>query len=546
MTERPPAKKTKTNNHGDDSRPLVCVQKKLKVCSAATQVDPYGDTSLLQQLLGDAFEDTADFLDHCFQRSAVHIQTDAVEINRYSQFAADHLFGLDPLSLLQESSSENLFVWLQQHHTANTATSTTTNSSSSSTTIHSIEVSDADTAFRLYETGQHATYCRAPPPVEQALVPSLLRDTHMGRGEVELFLSARPSAVTQWHYDFQENFTLQLSGVKQWRLRRGTVPHPLRACTPHYQSPDVVESQLLAARLADRQFQFVGVPQDSGKDEVVVLLQPGDMLYFPAGMWHCVEVIEPGVSLNISLMATYNYASLTCQSLQHFLLQSTEEESGCWRQCVLERSRLDQMLQRLPDIVRDFVELYGVDAILPPALTPPILTSTNSSANECSNDMDDEDADSAMDRDDGDDGELDDDEAVEIVDVSKFPAPPHGFSRIKETTRMAKKLQQCRFVLNPLACILKKSTEIEAFYRGGTPSGNQMEDLVLNVNYAGNECHESLLRVVLRAPVGGYDDILQTISAIDATAPTVDWIQRNAKLLDCLIHFGFLLVKQAP
>jgi hypothetical protein len=34
-----------------------------------------------------------------------------------------------------------------------------------------------------------------------------------------------------------------------------------------------------------------------------VLLQPGDTFTF-AGMWRKVEVIEPGVSINISLMAT--------------------------------------------------------------------------------------------------------------------------------------------------------------------------------------------------------------------------------------------------
>jgi len=49
-------------------------------------------------------------------------------------------------------------------------------------------------------------------------------------------------------------------------------------------------------------------------------LIPGDVLYFPAGMWYKVETLEPGLSINISSMAT-NYATLIRQSLQHILLK---------------------------------------------------------------------------------------------------------------------------------------------------------------------------------------------------------------------------------
>ena len=54
-----------------------------------------------------------------------------------------------------------------------------------------------------------------------------------------------------WHTDFQENFTIQISGVKRWTLRRGRVTHPLRATTPHYKrDASVVENQLKVARLS--------------------------------------------------------------------------------------------------------------------------------------------------------------------------------------------------------------------------------------------------------------------------------------------------------
>ena len=48
------------------------------------------------------------------------------------------------------------------------------------------------------------------------------------RGEVEVFAS-RAGHTTEWHTDFQHNFTLQLSGRKRWRVGAGAVVEPLRA-----------------------------------------------------------------------------------------------------------------------------------------------------------------------------------------------------------------------------------------------------------------------------------------------------------------------------
>lgn len=57
----------------------------------------------------------------------------------------------------------------------------------------------------------------------------------------------------------------------------------------------------------------------TGDDEVqVVVLHPGDVLYFPAGMWHRVETLEPGISLNVSLMGT-PWADLAASAVRHAL-----------------------------------------------------------------------------------------------------------------------------------------------------------------------------------------------------------------------------------
>ena len=66
------------------------------------------------------------------------------------------------------------------------------------------------------------------------------------------------------------------------------------------------EYKLKAARLSNPDFQF-GRPncsdmKNSFGEEQEVIMNPGDMLYFPADMCHSVETIEEGISINMSLM----------------------------------------------------------------------------------------------------------------------------------------------------------------------------------------------------------------------------------------------------
>jgi len=84
------------------------------------------------------------------------------------------------------------------------------------------------------------------------------------------------------------------------------------------------ECELKAARLSNADFQF-GWPncsemKNSFGEEQEVIMNPGDMLYFPAGMCHSVETIEEGISISISLMSV-NYASLVSSAIHHFLIK---------------------------------------------------------------------------------------------------------------------------------------------------------------------------------------------------------------------------------
>lgn len=343
----PPKKKQKQDDYCWESIVAADSTK-----SPLVQLSPDASDTVLDIGSDSLFEDMISpmppnvFLDYCFRKRALHISP-SNEARRI-QPIVQAMGNLDPSYILQETSSDNVFVWILN---------------SKQKKISSVEIDNVDTAVALHQAG-HATYCRAPPDVEQPMVAQLLRGTGMGcgnydpsgnstvcmgRGEVEVFMGTCQH-TTDWHFDFQENFTLQLSGVKRWTLQQGTVRHPLRGCTPHYQAPKVVESQLKAAHLSDANFQFqsptVGV--NAVGETAQVLVKPGDMLYFPAGMWHKVETVEPGVSINVSLMAT-NYAALVTQALHHVLL--TQDE---WRQSIVSGNvtdaleHLQQLLHKLP------------------------------------------------------------------------------------------------------------------------------------------------------------------------------------------------------
>jgi hypothetical protein len=438
----------------------------------------------LASLLAPLSPDT--FLRESFQKCAVYVSG---RHDRFARLCQEHLYDLDTASLLRETSSDRIFVWLSRSGTTD---------DSSPPYINSIEVSDADTALALYKSG-HSTYCRAPPLVEQHLVSTLLADTGfgcgqydasctsvscMGRGEVEVFQSCTSDATTGWHFDFQENFTLQLSGVKRWTLQRGTVQHPLRACTPHYESPESVEPQLKSAIMSNTEFEF-GAPQagvNAQGDKETVVMTPGDVLYFPAGMWHKVEVVEPGVSINVSLMAS-SYAEVTCQALKHLLLKRDE-----WRQSVIHNSatnvvdKLKGLLKELPSLIDEFERMGGAESII-----PPVARSGNAIKLESEDDSVDED----------------DEERDGVVDVMRF----HDKCSTTES-QLRERLKTYGLIKNPLASLLSED-EICRYYKTGDvdyDSGEtEADDLckkrqvyVLNVNYAGNEMHESAVRVRIR------------------------------------------------
>lgn len=119
-------------------------------------------------------------------------------------------------------------------------------------------------------------------------------------GEIETFWSKKGN-LTDYHLDFQENFTLQIKGSKTWRFKRSGVKYPLLGYTPHYAKSVNLEEQS-KVHLA---FQGVDINKEYQKlsEEVYeVTLKEGDILYHPAGIWHQVECMtDDSISINFSL-----------------------------------------------------------------------------------------------------------------------------------------------------------------------------------------------------------------------------------------------------
>ncbi len=391
----------------------------------ATTATSSSSSSLLEKLLYPLPPST--FLTTCFRNKAVYIQ--ANNNTRIQSLISNYMFDLNVKQIFEETSSDSIFLWIPTTNTTNiknessasasASASTSTSASTSQQTLQSIELQDPEMAYLLHTSSHYASYCRAPPELEQPLVYNMLKDTgigcgqyehmnhsnddndednnvynfktkmhmkSMGRGEVETFIGTKHH-LTNWHIDFQENFTIQLSGCKKWTLKQSTIKHPLRGITPHYKNTnDVVENQLLASKLSIPNFNYNYGEGESNSfgDEVEIILNAGDVLYFPAGMWHKVETMEYGVSINISLMGS-NYASVVCEALEHLLLKKDE-----WREIICNKktnkaddigdasasddtvdpviTKLDSLLKGLPDIIREFQQGGGAQCILPPVL----------------------------------------------------------------------------------------------------------------------------------------------------------------------------------
>ena len=193
-------------------------------CPDAGTSSPDGRTALLAQLCHPLTP--SQFFKRHWRSRALAVRGHK---KRFAALVQEHLFDLRLGRLLRASPSEEIHVWFAR-----------------AGGNESLKVPSAEAALACHRAGG-SLYFRAPVSASELLTTALSQQLGLSfgalyadgapRSEVETFAS-RAGHVTHWHFDYMENFTLQLKGTKRWRLKRGAVAVPVRGCTPMWRQAE--------------------------------------------------------------------------------------------------------------------------------------------------------------------------------------------------------------------------------------------------------------------------------------------------------------------
>lgn len=246
-----------------------------------------------------------------------------------------------------------------------------------------IEVSP-EVGHALHAAG-HSLYFNPPVELQAHYLRELVADLGLCAGlegpeglggDIEVF-AVRGKHHTPWHFDAQENFTVQCTGTKRWRLARGAADAPLTNLHPASSNAAALADDVLTHCASGWAPQEGGVgggggdvppPPGAVGEVVTVLLRPGSTLYVPAGWWHCVDAEGEGgsVSINFSVGGA-RWGDVLLRALSQRLWR----EPG-WRARVagmgagggeVARAQLGALLAALPAVVGELTP----EALLPAA-----------------------------------------------------------------------------------------------------------------------------------------------------------------------------------
>jgi ribosomal protein L16 Arg81 hydroxylase len=178
-------------------------------------------------------------------------------------------------------------------------------------------------AVPLFEAG--ATLCvsqvETRVPHLAAFLAAIKRQLgYPGKASFNAYLSP-PGSGFNWHFDSRIASTLQIEGSKRWRFSNHAAILWPRANgtirgdgTPHYADPGVV------AQAWERLAAF------DEADTTDVLLEPGDLLILPAGVWH-----EACGGSGGSLALNLSFTAISYTALVRNLLDTLLTPEAGWR-----------------------------------------------------------------------------------------------------------------------------------------------------------------------------------------------------------------------
>ena len=116
-------------------------------------------------------------------------------------------------------------------------------------------------------------------------------------GDVEIF-AVKTRHVTPWHFDGQDNFTIQARGIKKWTvipLQSKGIQNPLINYHPSSSNRASCRRNFYLHQAYEKckaKELYPPTEEEEKKYGVSFVMKPGSILYLPAGMWHKVEAFD--------------------------------------------------------------------------------------------------------------------------------------------------------------------------------------------------------------------------------------------------------------
>ena len=175
----------------------------------------------------------------------------------------------------------------------------------------------SEMAFSCYLSG-HSLYFNPSIEFQKKWISSVLEDLGLfpkpGEfgGDVEIF-AVKGKHKTPWHFDAQENFTIQLQGCKMWTIKKSSIKNPITNFHPSSSNREgnLRDLSAHAGYGCDR----LCSPPENDEDAEIIYMRPGSVLYVPGGYWHKVESIDgDSLSMNLSIDSC-RWTDLICNVL---------------------------------------------------------------------------------------------------------------------------------------------------------------------------------------------------------------------------------------
>lgn len=226
----------------------------------------------------------------------------------------------------------------------------------------------ADIAMSCYAAG-HSLYFNPSVATQKLYINALCSDLgldfgaamldngpdgHGLGGDIEVF-AVNGKHHTPWHFDGQENFTIQLVGTKRWSFAPSGISDPLTNMHPLSTNTAAIGDDQKVHRCYSQAELNPAKIEGLERECTTVVLRPGSVLYVPAGWWHRViaEDEEGSLSINFSISGG-RWADVFGKRLMQLLWQ----EPG-WRErltvpdnnTAAARDHLNGLISALPSLI---------------------------------------------------------------------------------------------------------------------------------------------------------------------------------------------------